>query len=88
MKDSGFSSVQAMLMLLILSFSVLGMGIGISLTQDFFNRREDNLQELAVLRDEVAVIIGQFGEDSTPETDSNMDTVWSYIEGKKKNMNI
>ena len=82
MKDSGFSSIQTMLILFILSLSVLGLGTGISLTQDYYQKNEDIQQDLILLKNEVTSIIKQLESDPTPDSDSIIDPVWSYIEGR------
>lgn len=82
MKENGFSSIQTMLILLVLSLSVLGLGTGISLTGAYYQKNEAIQQDLILLKDEVAVIIKQLESDPTPESDSSMDPVWSYVEGR------
>lgn len=81
-RESGFSSVQTMLILLILSLSVLGLGSAISLTQKYYQKNEAIEQDLILLKTEVTAIIKQFENDPTPDSDSPMDPVWSYIEGR------
>lgn len=81
-REDGFSSIQTMLILFILSLSVLGLGTGISLTQRYYQKNEAIQQDLLLLRDEVFAIIKQLESDSTPESDSRIDPVWSYIESK------
>jgi len=80
--ESGFSSVQAMLILFILSLSVLGLGTGISLTQKYYYKNELVQQDIILLKAEVAVIIKQLESDPSPESDSSLDPVWSYIESR------
>lgn len=81
-RESGFSSIQTMLILFILSLSVLGLGAGISLTQKYFYKNELVQQDLILLKAEVAAIVKQLESDPTPESDSSIDPVWSYIEGR------
>lgn len=84
MKDteSGFSSIQTMLILFILSLSVLGLGTAISLTQKYYQKNEAIQQDLILLKNEVAALIKQLESDPTPESDSILDPVWRYVEGK------
>ncbi len=81
-REDGFSSIQAMLILFALSLSVLGLGAGISLTKVYYQKNELVQQDLILLKTEVAEIIQQLESDPTPDSDSSMDPVWSYIEGK------
>ena len=82
MGENGFSSIQTMLILFILSLSVLGLGTGISMTQKYYYKNETIQQDLILLKAEVASIIKQLESDPTPESDSRIDPVWSYIEGQ------
>ncbi|MCK5153874.1 MAG: hypothetical protein KAQ93_05900, partial [Spirochaetales bacterium] len=81
-RENGFSSIQTMLILFILSLSVLGLGAGISLTQAYYYKNELVQQDIILLKAEVAAIIKQFENDPSPESDSRMDPVWSYIESQ------
>ena len=81
-RENGFSSIQTMLILFILSLSVLGLGTGISLTQKYYQKNEAIQEDLILLKAEVAAIIKQLESDPSPESDSPMDPVWSYIEGR------
>ncbi len=81
-REGGFSSIQTMLILFILSLSVLGLGTGISLTQKYFYKNEAIQQELILLQNEVKEIIKQLENDPTPESDSPIDPVWSYIDSR------
>ena len=69
-----------MLILFILSLSVLGLGAGISLTHSYYQKNEVIQQDLILLKAEVAAIIKQLESDPSPESDSSLDPVWSYIE--------
>ena len=80
MKDSGFSSIQTMLILLVLSLTVLGLGTGISLTQNYYQKNDEVQQDLIILENEVTAIIKQLENNPTPLSDSMADPVWSYIE--------
>lgn len=82
MKENGFSSIQTMLVLFILSLSVLGLGTAISLTQKYYQKYEAIQQDLILLKAEVSTIIKQLESDLTPESDSLIDPVWSYIESR------
>jgi hypothetical protein len=81
-RENGFSSIQAMLILLFLSLSVLGLGTGISLTGAYYQKNEAIQQDLILLKTEVAAIIRQLESDPSPESDSVLDPVWGYIEGR------
>ena len=81
-KENGFSSIQTILILFILSLSVLGLGTAISLTQKYYQKNEAIEQDLILLKAEIAVIIKQLESDPTPESDSIVDPVWSYIESR------
>jgi len=78
-RESGFSSIQTMLILFILSLSVLGLGTGISLTQNYYQKNELIQQDLILLQAEVAEITRQLESDPSPESDSGIDPVWDYI---------
>lgn len=81
-REGGFSSIQTMLILFILSLSVLGLGTGISLIQRYYYTNEAIEQDLILLKAEVADIIKQLESDPSPESDSSLDPVWSYIESR------
>lgn len=81
-RDNGFSSIQTMLILFLLSLSVLGLGAGISLTQKYYLKNENIQQDLIRLKAEVTEIIRQLESDPSPESDSGIDPVWSYIKSR------
>jgi len=81
-RENGFSSIQTMLILFILSLSVLGLGAGISLTGAYYQKNKLVQQDIILLKAEVAAIIKQLENDPSPESDSSIDPVWSYIEGQ------
>ncbi len=79
MKENGFSSITALIIMLISSILVLGLGAGISLTQNYIKKSELLQKDRERLRLEVGRIRNQLQKDPTPESDSPLDPVWAYI---------
>lgn len=79
MKDSGFSSIMALIIMLTASILVLGMGTGISLAQQYMEKSEVVQKDRELLRMEAGRIMRQLQEDPTPESDSLLDPVWEYV---------